>query len=322
MEIANRIPLVSVIIPNYNHAQFLAERIESVLNQTFQDFEIIILDDCSKDNSKEIINQYKNHPKVSHIVFNQQNSGSTFKQWQKGLNLAKGEYIWIAESDDVADQEFLECLMSKIIESKENIVLAFSNIDFIDKDSHLIINRKSLISYQPKSIVKGEYFIKHNMIYGNHILNASSVIFKKGAALKIPDDFVYYKGAGDYLFWIEIAKQGNIYKESKVLDHFRQHDSKVTPNSVASGTQFKEVYKVYQYLLSQGYVKGLTRQRVVGFWLHRINQERTNFFNTEIYDMCKSIWSNEVKVSSIAKFLYFINGIFRRHKKKFWGYGR
>ncbi len=99
--------LVTVIVPNYNHAPYLKRRIESILNQTYQDLELIILDDCSNDNSIDIIKQYQNHKKISHIERNEKNSGSPFKQWQKGIELAKGEYIWIAESDDYADPEFL-----------------------------------------------------------------------------------------------------------------------------------------------------------------------------------------------------------------------
>lgn len=93
---------VSVIIPNYCHARFLNRRIDSVLNQTYGDFEVIILDDCSSDNSRDIIETYRHHPRVSHIVYNEKNSGSTFIQWDKGFELAQGEYIWIAESDDEA----------------------------------------------------------------------------------------------------------------------------------------------------------------------------------------------------------------------------
>ncbi len=74
-------PLVSVIIPNYNHSKYLHERIDSVLGQEFQDFELIILDDCSPDDSLTVINEYKNHPHVSHIIANEQNTGNTFLQW-------------------------------------------------------------------------------------------------------------------------------------------------------------------------------------------------------------------------------------------------
>ena len=77
-------PRVSVIVPNYNHARFLPKRIESILNQTFQDFELILLDDCSTDDSRSILSSYASDPRVT-IEFNKVNSGSTFKQWNKGV---------------------------------------------------------------------------------------------------------------------------------------------------------------------------------------------------------------------------------------------
>src|SRR5207342_1807970 len=99
---------ISVIIPNYNHAFYLKQRIDSVIQQTYSDFEIIILDDASTDNSRDVIEKYRHYPKVKHIIYNESNSGSTFSQWQKGIELASGKYIWLAESDDVADSTFLE----------------------------------------------------------------------------------------------------------------------------------------------------------------------------------------------------------------------
>src|SRR5579872_4420041 len=129
----NKHPKVSVIIPNYNHAKFLVQRIESVLNQTFTDFEIILMDDKSTDNSLEIIERYRHYPKLSKIILNETNSGSTFKQWNKGIREAKGEYIWIAESDDYADEKFLENLVS-IIESNGNVGMAYcQSFDVDDK---------------------------------------------------------------------------------------------------------------------------------------------------------------------------------------------
>ena len=78
-------PLVSIIIPNYNHARYLKQRLESIFNQTYQNFEVIFLDDCSTDNSSDIIEQYKDNPHLSQIVVNETNSGSPFKQWNKGF---------------------------------------------------------------------------------------------------------------------------------------------------------------------------------------------------------------------------------------------
>ena len=106
-------PLVSIIIPNYNHAPFLRQRIDSVLNQSFQDFELIFLDDRSTDGSRDIIESYRNDPHVSHVVFNEVNTGSAFSQWKKGIGLATGEWIWIAESDDWAEPDFLSTMLAE-----------------------------------------------------------------------------------------------------------------------------------------------------------------------------------------------------------------
>ena len=75
--------LVSIILPNYNHAPYLQERLDSIFGQTHQNFEVIILDDASTDESLSILKPYQAHPKVSHFVLNKKNSGSPFKQWKK-----------------------------------------------------------------------------------------------------------------------------------------------------------------------------------------------------------------------------------------------
>src|SRR3982074_3559077 len=96
-------PKVSVVIPNYNHARFLRRRIERVLNQTFQDFDVILLDDCSTDESRSILREYAADPRVR-IEFNGKNSGNTFKQRSKGGRLARGSHICVAEDGDYADE--------------------------------------------------------------------------------------------------------------------------------------------------------------------------------------------------------------------------
>jgi glycosyltransferase involved in cell wall biosynthesis len=93
----------SVIIPNYNHAEFLEQRIDSVLKQSLPPYEVIILDDGSTDQSARILESYANHPLISRIILNNKNSGSPFIQWAKGIRMATAGWIWIAESDDVAD---------------------------------------------------------------------------------------------------------------------------------------------------------------------------------------------------------------------------
>src|SRR5262245_48768001 len=115
-------PTVSVIVPNYNHERYLRKRVESILAQTWPDFELILLDDCSTDSSRETLQSYAGDPRVR-VEFNERNSG-TFAQWNKGVRMARGRYIWIAESDDYADATFLERLVG-VLEADPAITLAY-----------------------------------------------------------------------------------------------------------------------------------------------------------------------------------------------------
>lgn len=219
-------PKVSVIVPNYNHAPYLKQRLDSIFNQTFQDFEVIILDDCSSDNSKDVIETYREYTQVSHIVYNEYNSGSTFKQWTKGISLAKGEYIWIAESDDYCEPDFLSSLMPcwnahpdcSIVQSAS--YYAYPN----HKEPCCNVNKTEDLSY-----IDGLSFIKKYLVKSNfYIPNASAVVFKKTAAEMLPKDYMSFKASGDRLFWIYMLERGNICHVGKRLNYYRQHDKRVS----------------------------------------------------------------------------------------------
>ena len=101
-------PLVSVIVPNYNHKDYLAERIDSILHQTYNNIEIILLDDKSTDGSQELLRDYHNrYVGRVRLLLNDANPGNVFSQWRKGLDLVGGELIWICESDDYCERDFL-----------------------------------------------------------------------------------------------------------------------------------------------------------------------------------------------------------------------
>ena len=101
---------VSIIVPIYNHGRFLEERLDSIFKQSYKNFDVIVLDDCSSDKSLKIIEQYKTQKEFT-FVKNKTNSNSPFSQWKKGLELCNGDYVWIAESDDSSDEKFLESLI-------------------------------------------------------------------------------------------------------------------------------------------------------------------------------------------------------------------
>ncbi|WP_299017199.1 glycosyltransferase family 2 protein [uncultured Polaribacter sp.] len=228
-------PLVSVIVPNYNHAAFLKERLDSVFNQTFQDFEVILLDDCSTDDSIEILSNYALQPKVTHCVFNERNTGNTFSQWNKGLALAKGEFIWIAESDDFCDVNLLQELL-KPMKQNENIVLSYCQSNRVNCES---LNTGDWLSHTDDLdkelflsdfIMKGNDFIENFLIFKNVIPNASAVIFRRDEVfkkIKKLNQSSYLKYCGDWLFYIQLVVNKEICYNSKKLNSFRYHNRSV-----------------------------------------------------------------------------------------------
>ncbi|MFM7667883.1 MAG: glycosyltransferase family 2 protein [Bacteroidota bacterium] len=222
--INNILVSVSVIVPNYNHAKFLKERLDSIFSQTFQDFELIILDDCSTDNSREIIESYRNSQNVS-IHYNSKNSGSPFKQWRKGIELAKGEYIWIAESDDVAEPNFLEMMVQKLVTGHG---LAYCRSGDINKHGHKKSNffwADGLNENRWKSDYEneGSIEIQNFLVYRNTIPNASACVFEKKLA-PVDCGFDKMRFCGDWLFWLKLLEKTSIAYSSETLSHFRHHD--------------------------------------------------------------------------------------------------
>lgn len=275
---------VSVIIPNYNHASFLNERIDSVLNQTFQDFEVIILDDRSTDNSKETIEQYRNHPKITNILYNETNSGSTFKQWEKGLILAKGEWIWIAESDDVADKNFLESLLSDK-DKNQDIVVNFCASYLMDEKSQEIGTLDwalslDTIDWERSYINDGKDEILNKLFYKNIIPNASAVIFKKEAIQNNVFEIISkMKFAGDWLFWIKILERGKISYNPAKLNNFRIHSATTRTRKTDEQEiiRFKEYFHILNYVSSKYKVSW---QYKYHYWIFKEFNAKLNLFNS------------------------------------------
>lgn len=301
-------PLVSVLIPNYNHSIFLEERIQSVLNQKYQNFEVIILDDCSTDNSKNVIDKYKHNPKISHIIYNEINSGSTFKQWNKGFQLCKGDYVWIAESDDVADSNFLNCIINAI-NTMGNCVLAFSNSHFINSESKIIQYNDHAKRLKPLSI-NGTDFVKKYMLGINNIYNASSAVFKKEVLNKIDSSqYTQFKASGDRLFWILVSLQGNVCYIPEKLNYFRQHDNKVTPKAISSGKASEEDYKIYSMISHRIKLNKLERMLINGchFWFNN-----TLKFDKGVKEKNNEMWKSKDYncISALYfKIMYLLNYI-------------
>lgn len=239
-------PLVSIIIPNYNYARFLKERIESVLSQTYTNFEIIFLDDASIDDSVSILNEYSTNSHVSYLDINSVNTGSPFIQWQKGISLAQGKYIWIAESDDAANSFFLEKAIYTL-EQYPQASYCFMGSHCINECGEILSvdldrwNLKQKHRFDKLGVFDGTDYIKRNLYWSNCIYNASGVVFSKKCFDYVTDFSCFsMRYCGDWLFWIEMARQGDVIEIYEKLNYFRLHNNSTTVKSHFQGEGLKE----------------------------------------------------------------------------------
>jgi glycosyltransferase involved in cell wall biosynthesis len=286
--------MVSVIIPNYNHSQYLIERLDSVFKQTYQSIEIIILDDGSSDNSVEIIQKYaeKYSNKITKIEFNKRNSGSPFAQWAKGIMMATGEYIWIAESDDFSDTNFLhKCI--EIMSIQENLTCVFSNSKLI-YGNQLSDNFRRL---NPSEIPEGIY-TGLEVIAGwrlGHALpfigNTSSALIRREHIFDNVDlnRLSLFRYAGDIFFWLTILKSGTAYYMAKELNYFRQHESNTSIKKFLKlNTVFRNALEniITAFLIFQLYpISNKDKSALLSFSLRMVNQYRNrsqNYLNKAI----------------------------------------
>ena len=246
---------ISVVIPNYNYELFLYERLYSILYQKQKVSEIIILDDVSTDNSREMIDDlvkclspYVNIKKN----YNEVNSGSPFKQWEKGFNLATEDYVWIAEADDYCENNMLSLLV-KQIKKEPNVRLAYVDTAFINGEGKKIIK-----SIKPEiDILKTKHWDKtyindgkdefQNYAYLNcTIANVSSVLFKKDDYTDLFNLSGKFRQAGDWLFYVNVMLKGKVAYVNKPINYYRVHGNNVT-STTKKEKHLQEIMAIHDY---------------------------------------------------------------------------
>ncbi len=222
-----------MIVPNYNHSPYLDERLRSIFDQTYAPHEVIFLDDASSDASLAVARRLAGESPVPfRLVLNESNSGSTFRQWLKGIGLAGGDLIWIAESDDTCRPELLERLVPAFRDRA--VTLAYCQSAMIGPDGRRCAadyladtEDVSPIHWRYPYCISGHEEVELALSQRNTIPNASAVVFRRPNAVEERDELETLKLAGDWLFYAMRIRRGKIAYIPEPLNGHRHHERTV-----------------------------------------------------------------------------------------------
>jgi glycosyltransferase involved in cell wall biosynthesis len=250
---------VSVVVPNYNYAHYMQKRLGSIFSQTYPVHEIIVLDDCSTDNSLEAIEVVANDwNREVRLVANAQNSGSVFAQWRKAAQLATGEFLWIAEADDLSRSDFLAWLMPPLCADRD-VRLAFSDSCPIRDDGSPMGEsyKPYYATVEPGALTSSHTFssaefARRFLSIKNLILNVSAVVWRRDALLRALDaceaDLRSFRMAGDWRLYLQalVEPHARVAYEAEPLNLHRRHDQSVT-HSLGSVQHVDEIARVHAF---------------------------------------------------------------------------
>lgn len=266
---------VSVIVPNYNYARYLEQRFQSIVDQSYPIYELIVLDDASTDNSSEVIERLLGSQPVDHkFVTNNQNSGSVFSQWLKAIEMAQGDFVWIAEADDVAQPRFLEKSMDLFC--CDQLVMSFTQSRQIDENGKLIgdhyleyTNGVSNEKWYQDYICDGKIELAEALSIKNTIPNVSAVIFRKSALKQAleqcQDELGRLNIAGDWLVYAEVLRLGMIGFVAEPLNSHRRHQKSVTISSSSYARHLAEIMYLQQRVARMVQLDGETKSKAKNY---------------------------------------------------------
>jgi glycosyltransferase involved in cell wall biosynthesis len=253
---------ISVVVPNYNYARYLPERLNSILRQDYPIFEILFLDDRSQDNSLEVAHEILSAQPIDYrIVDNTDNSGSVFRQWKKGVDLARGTHLWIAEADD-------SCSENLLTETRKGfrtagVVLSYCESRQVDENGQVLANNYlAYVSdidarrWLSPFVMEGDK-AAHSFCIKNVIPNVSAVLFETGSLRAVLDRHIErilsYRVAGDWLVYVLLLKQGRMAFNPVPANAHRRHQRSLTLGSF-NAAQLEEIRGMQAFVASEFHV--------------------------------------------------------------------
>lgn len=241
---------VSVVVPNYNHGRHLGERLRTILDQTYTDFELIYLDDASTDDSEAVFAQFSDDPRVR-AIRNEVNSGSPFAQWNRGVEAARGELVWIAEADDAAAPELLARLVGTL-DANPSVGIAYCQSMAVDAEGaplYTLDRRTEKLwpgRWKQDYVERGVVEIRDHMLLKCTIPNASAAVFRKETYQKAGGAPLDFEMSGDWMTWIQMLAEADVAFVAEPLNYFRKHAGSVRARAEREGLQTLEAYRVVE----------------------------------------------------------------------------
>jgi cellulose synthase/poly-beta-1,6-N-acetylglucosamine synthase-like glycosyltransferase len=276
-------PKVTAIVPNYNHERFLDRRIRSVLDQTYPDIEVLLLDDASKDGSLQVFEKYRSHPRVKAIVANEQNTGIPFKQWNKGVALASGEYLWFAESDDYADPRLVERLVGKL-DALPRVGVAYSESIGVDENERPLYSLGDWTRdlhpdrWNADYVNSGTDECARFVVRKCTIPNASAAIIRKSCYLAVGGADEDFRLSGDWMLWAKLLLVSDVAFVAEPLNHFRMHSNTVRRASARGAIALTEAIRILAHIRSRTAIAPEVYEqvcdRLLDRWVEQLTQGR------------------------------------------------
>jgi glycosyltransferase involved in cell wall biosynthesis len=307
IEYTNKLPLVSILIPAYNQTKYLREALESAINQTYPNIEIIVGDDSTTDEVEEFIKPYlKRYSNVSYFKNEREKIDYGYINHINCLKKSKGEYINFLNHDDVFHPQKIEKMMRYFLE-EPNVTLVTSVRQPIDENGDkLALNGAFKKLFDKDTLVSGREFSKYIITkLTNYIGEPTTVLFKRKYISE--EQLNYYNGIrfrniGDVANWLTLLQYGDAIYISEPLSYFRMHSDQ---NSNKIDVHIMGVIAWYK-LIKNGYETGIIEnidqyKSIVNLWLKTFTPtlgnfvKYSNYIDNELKDELSNAYGNAIK---------------------------
>lgn len=294
---------VSVVMNFYNEEEYLPQAIESILKQTYRDFELLLIDDASTDRSNQIANSYKDSR--IRVIRNQNNQGLAYSR-NVGIREAQGEYIAFADADDYSAINRIE-IETQYLDKHKDILAVSCWMNYIDEEGKLIKHESFDLANQ--------HTVRASFLIGNPFPNPGSMIrrtvFDEYGILQKEE----LRVSQDYYFWLQVLEVGELQIIPEKLLFYRVHNSKASQNAKKNKRQYDTMMKnlvgyawksfgfnmiendidfIYTYLFNQNYIKKVS-DLVKAYTIWRKICKQMNAFSEEDRHAIKRVYTKRVR---------------------------